>query len=67
MSATRDNIGVSSIGIQSIAPTREKSWRDTKRKADDDPNNTDDAQNSSNYESASPSSPDNGRLVDKTA
>jgi len=64
MSATRDQIGISSIGIPSIMPTAGTSWRVTKRKPEDD-RDTDDARTKSNHASPSPHPPGTGRLVDK--
>jgi hypothetical protein len=62
MSATRDQIGISSIGIQSIMPTARTPRRLTKRKSEDD-DGTDDARNKSNHASHSPGT---GTLIDKT-
>jgi hypothetical protein len=64
MSATRDQIGISSIGIQSIMPTTGTSRRATKRKPEDD-RNTDNARTKSNHASSSPHPSGTGRLVDK--
>jgi hypothetical protein len=60
MSATRDQIGISSIGIQSILPTTGTPRRNARRKPEDD-HDTDDAQTKSNH--ASPHG--TGRFVDK--
>jgi len=54
--------GLSSIGIQCVAPTTPR--RTAKPKAEDD-RDTDDAQTEHEY--ASPPTPGTGRLVDKTA
>jgi hypothetical protein len=64
MSAARDQIGFSSIGIQSIVPTTGTSRRVTKRQPDED-RSTDDARTKSDQESPSPHPPSIGRLVDK--
>jgi hypothetical protein len=64
MSATRDQIGISSIGIPSIMPTAEMSRRLTKRKPEDD-RDPDDARTESHDASPSPAPPGTGRLVDK--
>jgi hypothetical protein len=69
MSATRDQIGISSIGIQSIMPTTGTSRRLTKHKPEDDrdsDNARTESQNaSSDVASPSPRPPNTGRLVDK--
>jgi hypothetical protein len=69
MSATRDQIGISSIGIPSIMPTAGTSRRLTKRKPEDDRDSDNvrtESQNASS-DAASPSlrPPNTGRLVDK--
>jgi hypothetical protein len=64
MSATRDQIGISSIGIQSIMPTTGPSRRATKRKREND-RNTDNARTKSDHPSPTPHPPGTGRLVDK--
>jgi hypothetical protein len=65
MSATRDQIGFSSIGIQSIVPTTGTSRRVTKRQPDED-RSTDDARTESDQESPSPHPPATGKLFDRT-
>ncbi len=65
MSATRDQIDLSSIGIQSIVPTTGTSRRVTKRQPDED-RSTDDGRTKSDQESPSPHPPATGKLVDKT-
>jgi hypothetical protein len=65
MSATRDQIGISSIGIQRIMPTTGTSQRVTKRKPEDD-RDIDEALNESNPALPSPHPSGTGRLVDKT-
>jgi hypothetical protein len=65
MSATRDQIGFSSIGIQRIVPTTGPSRRVAKRQPDED-RSTDDARTKSDQESPSPHPPSIGKLVDKT-
>ena len=64
MSATRDPIGISSIGVQSLAPTMGASWRDTKRKPGDR-RDSKDAPTKSDDPSPAPHPPGTGRLVDK--
>jgi hypothetical protein len=64
MSATRDQIGFPSIGIQSIAPTTGASRRFTKRQPDKD-RSTDNVRTNSDQESPSPYPPSTGKLVDK--
>jgi hypothetical protein len=64
MSATRDQIGFSSIGIQSIVPTTGTSRRVTKRRPDEH-RSTDDGRTKSDQKSASTHPPSTGRLVDK--
>jgi hypothetical protein len=64
MSATRDQIGISSIGIPSIMPTAEMSRRLTKRKPEND-RDSDDARAETDDASLSPAPPGTGRLVDK--
>ncbi len=59
-----DEIGMSSIGVQSIMPTSKISGRDNKRKPDGD-HDTDDAAPKSNHEPPSPPSAGTGRLLDK--
>ena len=63
MSAIRDRIGISSIGIQATMPTA-GSFQFTKRKPQDNPdtNNTPDE---SSDASPSPHPPGTGKLVDK--
>jgi len=70
MSAAKDDIGISSIGVQSIAPTTATSWRVTKRKPDgnrkpEDDHDTDGNARKANPVSPSPGPPGIGRLVDK--
>jgi hypothetical protein len=62
MSTTRDQIGISGIGIQRIMPTTGTSRRVTKRKPEKDPD-TDDTPTNSNH--ASPTTHGTGSLVDK--
>jgi hypothetical protein len=62
MSATRDQLGISRIGIQSIMPPAATPWRVTKRKPEHD-RDTDDAR--TKHKHASPSPPGTGKLVDK--
>jgi hypothetical protein len=64
MSTTQNQIGISSIGIQSIMPTTGTPRRATKRKPDDD-HDTDDAPTKSNHASPSPHPLGIGSLVDK--
>jgi hypothetical protein len=64
MSATRDQIGFPSIGIQSIVPTTGASRRVTKRQPDKD-RSIDNARIESDQESPSPHPRSTGRLVDK--
>jgi hypothetical protein len=60
MSATRDPIGISSIGIQSVMPSQKPS-RVYKRKPQDD-QDTEDARD---HASPKPHPPGTGTLVDK--
>jgi hypothetical protein len=64
MASSQDQIGISSIGIQSIMPTTGTSRRVTKRKPEDD-RNTDDGRIKSDHASPSPHPLGTGRLVDK--
>lgn len=64
MSATRDQIGISSIGIPRIMPTAGTSQWLTKRKPEDD-RDPGDARTESHDASPSPPPPGIGRLVDK--
>jgi len=64
MAATRDRIGISSIGIPSIMPTAEMSRRLTRRKPEDD-RDPGDARAESHDASPSSPPPGTGRLVDK--
>jgi hypothetical protein len=64
MSATRDQIGFPSIGVQSIVPTTRTSQRVTKRRPDED-RSTDHARTKSDQKSPSTHPPSTGRLVDK--
>jgi hypothetical protein len=64
MAASRDQIGISSIGIPSIMPTADMSRRLTKRKPEDD-RDPGDARTESHDASPSPAPPGTGRLVDK--
>jgi hypothetical protein len=69
MSDTRDPIGISSVGIQSIMPTMGSSRRPSKGEPEDD-RDTDHAQTEAQTEphdpSPAPLPPGTGRLIDKT-
>jgi hypothetical protein len=65
MSATTDQIGISSIGVQSITPTAGTSRRVTKRKPGDE-RYTDNAGIKPDHAPPSSHPPGTGRLVDKS-
>jgi hypothetical protein len=64
MSETRDQIGISSIGIPKIMPTTRTSQRVAKRQPEDD-RDIDDARTESDPALTSPHTSGTGRLVDK--
>jgi len=64
MSETRDQLGISSIGVPRIMPTTGASRRVTKRQPEND-RDTDDGRTEPNHTSPSPHPPGTGRLVDK--
>jgi hypothetical protein len=66
MSAARNQIGISSIGVQSIMPTTGTLQWAAKRKPGDDRRNAQNVQVNSNQEPPSPHSPGTGSLVDKS-
>jgi hypothetical protein len=63
MSATRDQIGISSFRVQGIMPTTGTSRRAAKNRPDD--RKTDYPRTESDDETPSPRPPGSGRLVDK--
>ena len=64
MSETRDQLGISSIGIPRILPTTGASRRVSKRQPEND-RDSEDAPSESNPAAPSPRPPGIGRLVDK--
>jgi hypothetical protein len=68
MSASRDQIGIPNLGVQSIAPTTVTLWPVASRKPKDDSkddHNTDDRRSKSADASPSRPPPGTGNLVDK--
>jgi hypothetical protein len=64
MSETRDQLGISSIGVPRIMPTTGASRRVARRQPEND-RDAGDAQTEPNHGSPSPHPPGTGRLVDK--
>jgi hypothetical protein len=64
MSATRDTMGISSIGIQRIMPTTGTSQRFSRHRPEDD-RDGDYARSETDPASPSPHPPGTGRLIDK--
>jgi hypothetical protein len=64
MSATRDQTGISSIGIQSIMPTTGTARRVTRRKPEDE-SHSGKTSTKPDFPSSPPLPPGIGRLVDK--